>query len=684
MKRFLKVLFVFSLAAGLAAGCAKEYDDTELKGKVESLSAEVNTLKANQQAMQAVIDVWKKGGYIANIDNDVPGQHTITFYGTEGKTVIIYDGVDGEDGEDGKDGVGGDSFFKSVVTTEDGVTFTLKDDTSFTIPFAKAFKLVIENQSAEIEAGTPVEFPYQVQNANATTTVEVFANNNYEAVVNETDKKIVVTPPTPAVNGSVLVWAQNEEGLMSMRKLNFTVKADVKIDAEVVEDLKAIPADAGDVEVSIVSNIPVNAVAPNVDWLTVALSTKTNYKLVLTLTENTTGEPRETSVKIVRADNGSQVQEIKIVQTATKAEPTPFDSNVTWTLGEKAYENKVTEGYLGHLNVTYDGVEYKDVKHVKLGTSSKVGNFTVKVPKGTAAVSFWAVCWNDKDTKIKIEALGKEFNLVKREGVKGTSDASQPYDMTPVVTDDDQFVVALPAPLEADTEVKIETVANPGVRAVFFGIVASETVPTPKMKMSDIQALCTSSSNAEFVGEFKGLYINYILGSNHIYLEDESGAIRFYSEKGKTVKVGGEDYTLKVGDKISGVLSGMCRLDSGRPTINYLDFTNATVEAAPAEEQPKPVTGTIGSFTNVAGLMYRRVTLEDVVLGANIVSGKGSQIVTISDATGSIPLHLRFDPEQTIPQGYKVSGTGTFDVNGGKLEIRIFAKTEVTKVTAPE
>jgi hypothetical protein len=205
----------------------------------------------------------------------------------------------------------------------------------------------------------------------------------------------------------------------------------------------------------------------------------------------------------------------------------------------------------------------------------------------------------------------------------------------------------------------------------------------PVMTMSDIQALCTSSTDAKFAGVFDGLYVNYILGTQHIYLEDASGALRYYASNGKTVKIGGVEHTLAVGDKVSGVISGMCKLDSGRPTIDWLDFSYASVVAAPAEEQPKPVTGTLGSFTDVNGLMYRRVVLENVVLEADVVNTKSSQIVTVSDGTGTMPLHLRFKPSQAIPKGYKVSGIGTFDVNGGNLEIRVFSQSDVTGVTPP-
>lgn len=89
MKRLTFVFFALTLCLAVAS-CGKEYDDTELKGKVDKITEKVNTIKANQQAMQAVIDIWKTGGYVQSIDNSVPGQHTITFYGENGKRYVIY------------------------------------------------------------------------------------------------------------------------------------------------------------------------------------------------------------------------------------------------------------------------------------------------------------------------------------------------------------------------------------------------------------------------------------------------------------------------------------------------------------------------------------------------------------------------------------------------------------------
>lgn len=342
MKTICKLLFAFSLGLAIA-GCAK-YDDTELRGKVDNLTSEVNTLKANQQAMQAVIDVWKAGGYVASIDNSVPGQHTITFYGDQGKTVVIYDGEDGADG---------DAFFKDVTSDENGVTFVKQDDTKIFIPFAKAFKLVIENPEAEVEAGANVEFTYKVENANESTVVDVFAGGNYKAIVNATDKKIVVTAPAPAVDGSVLAWAQNEEGLFSMRKLSFTAKNEVEIKTK-EEEYQAISGEAGTFVVEAVSNLDIKVETPAVDWVTVAV-TKTDYKLTLTLTENTTGKPRETTINILRADNDMPVQSIKIVQLA--AVEKVFTIERVWgkySTAEASWNNYYGGAAGGERNVAID------------------------------------------------------------------------------------------------------------------------------------------------------------------------------------------------------------------------------------------------------------------------------------------------------------------------------------------
>ncbi|MBQ4388831.1 MAG: BACON domain-containing protein [Bacteroidales bacterium] len=514
MKTICKLLFAFSLGLAIA-GCAK-YDDTELRGKVDNLTSEVNTLKANQQAMQAVIDVWKAGGYVASIDNSVPGQHTITFYGDNGKTVVIYDGEDGEDG---------DTFFKDVTSDENGVTFEKQDGTKIFIPFAKAFKLVIENPEAEVEAGANVEFAYKVENANSTTSVDVFAGGNYAAVVDAEASKIVVTAPTPAVNGSVLAWAQNEEGLFSMRKLSFIVKAETTVVTK-EEELQAIPAEAGEFVVKVVSNVDIKVAEPEVDWVTVAV-TKADYKLTLTLQENTTGAPRETTIKVLRADNGTQVQAIKIAQIATPKVYGPVDSNIKWIAlrDEKAYDKaNETSPDENILNVTYGETQYEKVDYLKLGTKSAAGKATLKLPKGTVYVSFFGFGWKGADGVLKVNGLEKTFTLAQNDGI-----SSNTWNVS--VTDADLHEITLPEPLAEDTDVVINTV-SPNYRVVLFGIKASDTAPVKKeLTIKTVFAKNSTASEAwnAYYGGTGGTDRNIAMDDEYIYIAESAATAKLWA-----------------------------------------------------------------------------------------------------------------------------------------------------------
>lgn len=399
MKKFLQGFVALSLGL-LVAGCAKEYDDTALKSKVDELSKEVSKLSQDVKDLNAqvvgfkeVIDQWKAGGYVESVqpvkEGDKEVGQTITFLG--GKTVTLYYGKDGDKGDkgdqgdsgapgaDGKTpeitvgtiagaeglywlvdgkalevggkpvpatvlpvfsinaeghlmvtingveqdlglvkGAGGDSMFKSIEVTDNGVLFTPATGDAFTVPFAKKFKLVIDKPEQEVAAGKTVTIPYTIQNANASTTVDVFAGGNYLAKVAEGN--IAVTAPDPFVNGQVLAWAQNDEGLFSMVKLSFLQDADLKVVTEAA-DYEAIPAAAGDFEVKVTSNVEVEVKVPETaDWLS-AQVTKADYKIVLTLAANGTGEPREAEISIVRKDNGREIQTVRIIQLG--GDPTP-------------------------------------------------------------------------------------------------------------------------------------------------------------------------------------------------------------------------------------------------------------------------------------------------------------------------------------------------------------------------
>ncbi len=398
MRKLLKVFL--TLSAGLAiASCAKEYDDTELKGKVDALDKKVSALDQKVNALSeqvtglaATIDEWKKGGFVESIQ-EIEGGYTITFLG--GKTVTLYDGkngkdgTNGKDGEDGKDGTdgtngtngtdgadgktpqiisyndelvwaidgepilvggkpvpanvvptfqikedghlwmtlagaetdlgkvvgeggggaGGDGLIDEITPGEEVVVFKLTNGTEFSIPLAKAFKLVIANKEYEAAAGATLKIDFTVTNGTA-EMVDCFAGGLYNAKI--VGSQVVVDVPDPFQAGQVLVWAQNDKGLFSMVKLSFITAAELVV-VTPEDEIKAIPSAAGDFVIALTSNVDVEVSEPAVDWVK-AVITKADYTLTLTLLENETGEPRETDIEVVRKDNGNLVQKIHIIQ----------------------------------------------------------------------------------------------------------------------------------------------------------------------------------------------------------------------------------------------------------------------------------------------------------------------------------------------------------------------------------
>ena len=390
MKTIFKTILACSVGLVLA-GCAKEYDDSalqndvkNLKSQIEQIQNDIRSLNGQVTGLKETIEQWKKGGYVENIQElaDKTG-YTITFVG--GKTVTLYHGTKGENGQaptlkadtdgnfywamdgefilvDGKKvpaavapvfsvnadgdlimtlsgketnlghvqgtpGPAGESLFEKIEPGENTVIFTLKGGETFSIPIAKAFKLVIAQPEQEVTAGQKLEIAYTVQNGNESTVVDCFAGGNYTAKI--ADGKVIVTVPDPVTDGQVLVWAQNEQGLFSMVKLSFTVRAEVVIITPETS-YQTLPAEAGTFDVNLTSNVDVDVKLPeDAAWLK-AVMTKAAYTLALSFEANATGQPREAEIDIVRVDNGASVQKIKVIQLAGGDTPKVLKVQKLW------------------------------------------------------------------------------------------------------------------------------------------------------------------------------------------------------------------------------------------------------------------------------------------------------------------------------------------------------------------
>lgn len=217
--------------------------------------------------------------------------------GADGK-----DGTDGKDGSDGTDGTNGvtpklkiedgwwfvsydegkywtklykatgedgDVFFSSVTDNGETVTVKLKDGTTFDIPKAKG-ELGIrfsESEDIGVSAGETKVIEYTIVNGSTETLVKVFGQNGWNAKVQKTDASkgtIIVTAPSPLVEGEVVVLVYEGDSKTVVRFLNF-----VKGTISAPKEAYSFSGKEGTYEVNLDTNVDydVNIPAEASSWL---------------------------------------------------------------------------------------------------------------------------------------------------------------------------------------------------------------------------------------------------------------------------------------------------------------------------------------------------------------------------------------------------------------------------------
>lgn len=134
---------------------------------------------------------------------------------------------------------------------------------------------------------------------------------------------------------------------------------------------------------------------------------------------------------------------------------------VTWTLGEKAYDN--TSGNNAQTG-TVNGVSVANM--LKLGTGSLTGDATLHVAAGTKKLGFYCVAWKNKTAQVKFSAGGNEITTIEPKSNAGASN-TPPYTIT--LAESDYYEVELPA---GTVDVKVETLDPANGRVIFIGLKA--------------------------------------------------------------------------------------------------------------------------------------------------------------------------------------------------------------------
>lgn len=128
MKVFSRILSLISVLALFFTGC-QEYDDTEIKGRVDNLESQVTELRllvekinSNLTSLVTAVDALNNQDQIVSVEKLPAGNgYTITF--KKSGTITIYNGekgLDGKNGTDGLDGKDGKSPVISIGQDSDG------------------------------------------------------------------------------------------------------------------------------------------------------------------------------------------------------------------------------------------------------------------------------------------------------------------------------------------------------------------------------------------------------------------------------------------------------------------------------------------------------------------------------------------------------------------------------------
>ncbi len=366
-----KVLYAFAMAL-LLVGCAKEYNDSELRNRVTTLETKFGNLEAQIKALQAVA----LGQYVQKVEKTTEGV-TVTYGdgtvvtlkisgGGSGSGVlsvikegdVLYWAIDGTpltyDGkklpvsqvtniyvEDGKlyadiagqktelGGFSGgaslqDGIFTDIEVTDQYVVLTLSDNSKINIPIGSAFRLVIPKTTYAVTTTDPFDVNYTVSAKTANTEVDIFTDANFKATVQA--DKFVITPKAVA-EGTALAYADSKVGLTSIVKLTFGSEEEAPYaeptDEPYSETIDYIgDSENGSVDAHIVSNVSLDkeSIKPQVSWIKVADVKSTNYTITFALEDNTTGEIRQGEVFIYEAGTENKVQTIVIAQKASEIE----------------------------------------------------------------------------------------------------------------------------------------------------------------------------------------------------------------------------------------------------------------------------------------------------------------------------------------------------------------------------
>lgn len=283
---------------------------------------------------------------------------------------IGIDGKDGESGTDGKDGITPqlkieDNFwyvsydkganwtklgaaattvnetFKDVTVNDDTVTFTLADNTTFTLPRYKAVSITFDVQEQGISAGLTVQIPYTLKGATDKTTVSASSDGNYKVKLeNQTSDGgiITVTAPDSYVDGYINVLVSDGNGYTSLNVINF-YEWEMNISSlEEGQPLTySIPTSGGKVTIPLDVNFDYEVVIPEdaTDWVSATIKSRAvmrNEIISFDIKPNMTSDARGCVIPLLPKNGTKALAKFRIQQRSQAK-----------TQAEKVFKNKLPQ-----------------------------------------------------------------------------------------------------------------------------------------------------------------------------------------------------------------------------------------------------------------------------------------------------------------------------------------------------
>ena len=384
MKKFLRCFLALSVAL-LAAGCAKEYDDTAINKKVDDLAAQVKqyaeqvaTYQSQVTALKTVVDAVQAGDYVTKVEQ-IEGGVTITF--AKKGVVTIYNGAKGDPGDPGTPGTPGDpgapgASPELTVKDFDGVLYWTVNGVK-TVPVYQAtpqfrikdgkWEYSTDEGKTWVEAGPAAGgdsiFSKVEDGEEAVTftladgsTISIPKEQAFELIINKevvveagevasipytvknaTQNTVVdafaggaykaVVKETDKASGTVEVTvpAVAEDGQVLVWADNGAGKASIKKLSFEGAVFTVTPVDEVAAEGADVEVKVVSNLAfkvePAVDWITYVETRTVKESTVVLKVAANTGDVRTGDVKILRADNDKLLQTISIAQKAAEVPP---------------------------------------------------------------------------------------------------------------------------------------------------------------------------------------------------------------------------------------------------------------------------------------------------------------------------------------------------------------------------